>query len=101
MPDHRRWLLIQGVAVPGVRRFRLPPFFLFAALLAFLAGACEGETARSQVPEKTGGAVAVAVRTVEPETLEDVFILPGETEAYQDVRLASDLNGLVEWIGPE
>ncbi len=101
MSDHRRCLLIQGVVAPGIKRFHLPPFFLLAALLAFLAGACEGESARSQVPEKAVGAVAVTVRTVEPETLEDVFVLPGETEAYQDVRLAADLNGLVEWIGPE
>jgi membrane fusion protein (multidrug efflux system) len=30
-----------------------------------------------------------------------VLVLPGETEAWEDIRLASDIAGLVEWVGPQ
>jgi membrane fusion protein (multidrug efflux system) len=44
--------------------------------------------------------VKVSVVTIEPTVIRDVIILPGETEAWQDVRLAADKDGQVEWIGP-
>ena len=45
--------------------------------------------------------VKVSVITVEPTLIRDIIVLPGETEAWQDVRLAADKDGQVEWIGPQ
>jgi membrane fusion protein (multidrug efflux system) len=45
--------------------------------------------------------VQVSVATVEPSPLKDVLVLPGETEAWQDVRVGADMAGRVEWIGPK
>jgi len=95
-------MFLHEILTIGKRFFSLPrTLFMFAFLLPFLAGACTGKPAQSQSPEEGRKEVAVSVLTVRPEAVEDVFVLPGETEAYQDVRLAADLNGLVEWIGPE
>jgi membrane fusion protein (multidrug efflux system) len=44
--------------------------------------------------------VKVSVVKVEPIPIRDVLVLPGETEAWQDVRVAADKGGRVEWIGP-
>jgi membrane fusion protein (multidrug efflux system) len=43
----------------------------------------------------------VSVITVMPTPVKDVLVLPGETEAWQDVRLASETDGVVEWIDPK
>jgi membrane fusion protein (multidrug efflux system) len=45
--------------------------------------------------------VQVSVATVEPSSMKDVLVLPGETEAWQDVRVGADVAGRVEWIGPK
>ncbi|NIS69581.1 MAG: efflux RND transporter periplasmic adaptor subunit [Proteobacteria bacterium] len=42
----------------------------------------------------------VSVITVVPTPVRDVLVLPGETEAWQDVRLASETDGIVEVIDP-
>ncbi len=44
-------------------------------------------------------AVLVEVREVIPEPLHDVLLLPGSTEARNDVRLSSERAGRVEWVG--
>lgn len=44
--------------------------------------------------------VQVAVTEIAPVTLSDILILPGETEASQDVTLSAETAGKVEWIGP-
>jgi membrane fusion protein (multidrug efflux system) len=36
---------------------------------------------------------------VEPAPIRDLLLLPGETEAWLDVRVAADTAGRVEWIG--
>src|SRR5512134_3871105 len=46
-------------------------------------------------------AVKVSVVRVEPGPMTDILVLPGETEAWQDVRVAADAAGRVEWIGPK
>jgi len=38
---------------------------------------------------------------VQPDTLEDVLVLPGQTDASQDVLLSAEHSGIVEWIGPK
>ena len=75
---------------------------LLLALLLALAG-CDGKgseaNASPQVEKER--MVRVRVQTVEPRTVRDVAILPGETEAYWDVKLASETEGQVHWIGPK
>jgi membrane fusion protein (multidrug efflux system) len=41
------------------------------------------------------------VIAAEPASLQDILVLPGETEAWQDVRLSAEKSGSVEWIGPQ
>jgi membrane fusion protein (multidrug efflux system) len=45
-------------------------------------------------------AIPVSVTVVQPVSIRDVVFLPGETEAYEDVKVASNAAGRVEWIGP-
>jgi len=69
------------------------PFFLFIGCSKPDAGALANEkTEESRVP--------VSIMEVTPTPIRDIIILPGETEAWQDVRVASDIGGRVEWIGP-
>ncbi len=43
--------------------------------------------------------VNVKVQTVTPVAMQDILVLPGETEASSDVRLAAERGGVVEWVG--
>ncbi len=45
-------------------------------------------------------AIPVSVVEVKPVAMRDVVFLPGETEAYEDVKVAANTSGRVEWIGP-
>ena len=45
-------------------------------------------------------AIPVSVVVVNPVMLKDVIFLPGETEAWQDVKVAANAAGRVEWLGP-
>jgi membrane fusion protein (multidrug efflux system) len=45
-------------------------------------------------------AVKVRVQTVEPAPLVDKLTLPGETEPSEDVLVAAERSGPVEWLGP-
>jgi membrane fusion protein (multidrug efflux system) len=45
-------------------------------------------------------AVPVSVIEVQPVKIQDVIYLPGTTEAWQDVKVAADTAGRIEWIGP-
>lgn len=45
--------------------------------------------------------VKVEVMEVTPSPIQDILVLPGETEPLQDVVVAADKNGRVEWIGPK
>jgi len=63
-----------------------------------------GRSESSTKPENNKNAVRmvqVSVATVEPSPMKDILILPGETEAWQDVRVGADMGGRVEWIGPK
>ena len=79
--------------------------FLFLTVLlmaGFLTAACENKsgTATAQTDSTRTPAVQVSVITVAPETVRDVIFLPGTTEAWQDVQVAADTAGRIEWIGP-
>jgi len=41
----------------------------------------------------------VTITVVAPVSIRDVVFLPGETEAYEDVKVAANAAGRVEWIG--
>jgi membrane fusion protein (multidrug efflux system) len=76
--------------------------------LLFLAGMAGAGCDRSQSiaqqerdqNKKENRAVQVSVMTVEPAPVQDILVLPGQTEPCQDVRVAADTAGRVEWIGP-
>jgi len=68
----------------------------------FLTAACEnGESLATVENHATRPAeVSVSVITVKPESVRDVIFLPGTTEAWQDVQVAADTAGRIEWTGP-
>jgi membrane fusion protein (multidrug efflux system) len=70
-----------------------------------LAGGC-GRSESSSEPENNkdlsqNRTVSVSVEKVEPTPIRDILVLPGETEAWLDVRVGADTAGRVEWIGPK
>ena len=56
---------------------------------------------QSEAEVNSKKAVKVGILKVEPKPMKDVLVLPGETKPWKDITLASDLDGLVEWIGFE
>jgi membrane fusion protein (multidrug efflux system) len=69
---------------------------------AFLLAGCQDQESMA-VPESASPetpAVPVSVKVVEPVVIRDVIFLPGETEAWEDVRVAANTAGRVDWIGP-
>jgi membrane fusion protein (multidrug efflux system) len=70
--------------------------------LALAAGCSQSESsAKPEDNQNQSRAVKVSVARVEPAPMKDILVLPGETEAWQDVRVAADAAGRVEWIGPK
>lgn len=83
--------------------------FLYSAMCLVLLSALSGtgcnRSESSTKPEKNGKEeqkklVQVSVLTVEPSPIRDILVLPAQTEAWQDVRVAADTAGRVDWIGP-
>jgi membrane fusion protein, multidrug efflux system len=77
----------------------------FLALVLFaviaLSTGCTRSESSAKPENNQNKAVKVSVVRVEPAPMKDVLVLPGETEAWQDVRVAADAAGRVEWIGPK
>lgn len=72
-------------------------------MMSFLFLGC-GSTESNVKDQEKGGApreVRVSVMEVRPSAMRDLLILPGETKAWEDVRVSSDMDGVVEWIGPK
>ena len=71
-------------------------------LLPVLMGGCRGSESQAEPGKAEGSVKAVKVDVVEvkPVLIQDILVLPGETEPWQDVLVAADKNGRVEWIGP-
>ena len=71
-------------------------------LMSIALSACKDKEGIAE----TGGSsseipvVSVSVVAVQPIAMRDVVFLPGETEAYEDVKVAANTSGRVEWIGP-
>lgn len=76
---------------------------VMAALLSVLVmTGCKDRESSADMAGSAGQAPAipVAVTVIEPISIRDVVFLPGETEAYEDVQVAANTSGRVEWIGP-
>ena len=75
--------------------------FIFLSIVVYVTGCGRSESkGQSENNRSKDQAVKVSVVTIEPTVIRDIIVLPGETEAWQDVRLAADKDGQVEWIGP-
>ncbi len=77
---------------------------VWAAALSMLLAltGCKDRESIAKTNGNSGGppAISVSVIEVKPVDLRDVVFLPGETEAYEDVKVAANTSGRVEWIGP-
>lgn len=78
-------------------------FFAVTGVLLMLVSwsGCNG-SGNSMEPENKSSEeriIQVSVQEVQPAPIRDILVLPGETEAWQDVRVAADTTGRVEWIG--
>ncbi|UCE52630.1 MAG: efflux RND transporter periplasmic adaptor subunit [Desulfobacterales bacterium] len=75
---------------------------LTVLLAAFAMTGCKDRDsmANTETNSLESPAVPVSVVVVNPIPMKDVIYLPGETEAWQDVQVAANTAGRIEWIGP-
>ena len=75
---------------------------LTSLLAAFAMTGCNNQDsiATTETNSHEEPTVPVSVVVVEPVIMRDVIFLPGETEAWQDVKVAADAAGRIEWLGP-
>ncbi len=75
---------------------------LLILTLALLSqNGCDRSESNAQAPQEENQAIPVSVLEVQPVAIRDILVLPGETEAWQDVLVPADISGRVEWIGPK
>jgi membrane fusion protein (multidrug efflux system) len=78
-------------------------FYILSILsIFFVSNGCKDResVAQSGKEQNQPEAVGVSIVKVQRVPIKDVLVLPGETEAWQDVRVAADTAGRVDWIGP-
>jgi membrane fusion protein (multidrug efflux system) len=83
-------------------KFSILLIVLTVLTAAFLLAGCQDQESMA-VAENTSPetpAIPVSVMVIEPVSLRDVIFLPGETEASEDVTVAANTAGRVDWIGP-
>ena len=82
--------------------YTIAPVILIALLAVFVMTGCKDQEnmAIAESNSREIAAIPVTVAVVEPVSIRDVVFLPGETEAYEDVKVAANAAGRVEWIGP-
>jgi membrane fusion protein (multidrug efflux system) len=75
---------------------------LAVMLAAFVITGCNNQDsiANTETNSLETPAVPVSVVVVNPVPIKDVIFLPGETEAWQDVQVAANAAGRIEWLGP-
>jgi membrane fusion protein (multidrug efflux system) len=75
---------------------------LTAMLAIFAMTGCNDQESIAKTDSNSSEipAIAVSIVVVEPVSMRDVIFLPGETEAFEDVQLAANTSGRVDWIGP-
>jgi membrane fusion protein (multidrug efflux system) len=76
-------------------------FFTAALLVAIVLSGCKDREsiAHTEGTSNEPPAIPVTVVEIKPVAMRDVVFLPGETEAYEDVKVAANTSGRVEWIG--
>lgn len=76
---------------------------LLSALLILSLWSCGRSESKLQGQEQgsKNQLIRVSVLEVQPGPMRDVLLLPGETQAWEDVRVSADMDGVVEWIGPK
>ena len=76
--------------------------FLTALLAMFAMTGCNDQESIAKTDSNSSEipSVPVSIVVVEPISMRDVIFLPGETEAFEDVQLAANTSGKVDWIGP-
>ncbi len=82
--------------------YTIAPVILIALLAVFMMTGCndQEDMAIAESNSREIAAIPVTVAVVEPVSIRDVVFLPGETEAFEDVTVAANAAGRVEWIGP-
>ncbi len=83
-------------------KFSILLIVLTVLTAAFLLAGCQDQESMA-VAENTSPempAIPVSVMVIEPVAMRDVIFLPGETEASEDVKVAANTSGRVDWIGP-
>jgi len=81
-----------------VNRNLLAAGLLFSFVLAGCGSDSEPAVPRAEpVQEK---AVSVSIATVIEQDLQERFSLPGSLEAWEDLSLAAEIAGPVDWVGP-
>jgi membrane fusion protein (multidrug efflux system) len=86
-----------------MRRFAHSLFAAPAALLIMISLSGCGRSESNAQPEERNNqtrAIKVSVVKVKPVPIRDILVLPGDTEAWQDVLVAADKGGRVDFIGP-
>jgi membrane fusion protein, multidrug efflux system len=80
----------------------IAPVVWIALLAVLMMAGCKDQenTAIAESHSREIAAIPVSVAVVAPVSIRDVVFLPGETEAYEDVTVAANAAGRVEWIGP-
>ena len=80
----------------------IAPIVMIALLAVFMMTGCKDQEnmAIAESNSREIAAIPVTVAVVEPVSIRDVVFLPGETEAFEDVTVAANAAGRVEWIGP-
>ncbi|MGD2099951.1 MAG: efflux RND transporter periplasmic adaptor subunit [Desulfobacterales bacterium] len=78
---------------------------LFLAVLlwaGFLAFGCDDKTGHANTDDEANppSEVPVSIIEIQAESIRDIIFLPATTEAWQDVKVAADTAGRIEWIGP-
>lgn len=68
----------------------------------FLAAGCKDKEGLATTAKNSTAApvIPVSIIEVKPVSMQDLIFLPGTTEAWQDVQVAADTAGRIEWIGP-
>ncbi len=76
---------------------------IFLCLLPLVAG-CESKadsnSAAAEQP-RAEKATSVKIQSVNAMDLNEYFTLPGSLEAWEDLTLAAEIAGPVDWVGPE
>jgi membrane fusion protein (multidrug efflux system) len=80
-------------------RLKAAGFIGLGLFLLILAAGCNDGTSDAQAAPEEQPGVKIDVEVVKPRLLRDVMILPGNSAAVNDVRLAAETDGQVHWIG--